>query len=81
MKKYFRFLFVATLLFSVFSFVGVFADGNQLSLSNISVKDKSTSVGISKLKTTNGEVDNNMFFNKVGDYINYDVVINNNRYY
>lgn len=78
MKKYFRFLFVATLLFSVFSFVGVFADGNQLSLSNISVKDKSTSVGISKLKATNGEVDNNMFFNKVGDYINYDVVINNN---
>ena len=77
MKCYVKY-FTIIILFTMFSILSVFAEEKKLTLENISIKEKSISVGVSKLKTNNGEVDNNMFFNKVGDYIVYDVLIKNN---
>ena len=67
------------LLLSIFlPFKTVKAEETPLSLEDVGVSDKSYSVGIEKVEATNNEVDNTMFFNKVGDFIEYEVTIKNN---
>ncbi len=66
------------LLIMIIPFLNVKAEGNYLSLEGVNVSEKSTSVGIEKLDSSNNEVENTMFFNKVGDFINYEVTVKNN---
>ena len=66
------------LLIMIIPFLNVKAEGNALSLEGVDVSEKSTSVGIEKLDLSNNDVDNTMFFNKVGDFINYEVTVKNN---
>ena len=66
------------LLIMIIPFLNVKAEGNYLSLEGVDVSEKSTSVGIEKLDSSNNEVENTMFFNKVGDFINYEVTVKNN---
>ena len=77
MKRLLQIIFVTIMCFSLFSCFTVKADESKLTLENIRVGEKSTAVGINKLKLVNTDVTNDMFFNKVGDYITYNVVIRN----
>ena len=81
MKKGLAFISTITLilLLSIFMpFKNVDAEEMPLSLEDVSLSDKSYSVGIENLGTNNNEVENTMFFNKVGDFIDYEVTIKNN---
>ena len=77
MKRVLQIIFVTIMCFSLFSCFTVKAEEGMLNLENIKVGEKSKAVGVNKLKLVNSDVTNDMFFNKVGDYINYDVVIKN----
>ena len=77
MKRVLQIIFVTIMCFSLLSCFTVKAEEGILNLENIKVGEKSKAVGVNKLKLVNSDATNDMFFNKVGDYINYDVVIKN----
>lgn len=76
-KKIVLFLILITSTFSLI-IPNVNAENKIFSLDSVKVSDKSYNVGLTKLKVVEDSITNDMFFNKVGDYITYDVVVTNN---
>ena len=76
-KNIFRVLFSLLLIFSVFSIVNVVAEEAIFQITNISVKEKSDKVTVNDVSISGGELNNDIEFTDLNDYIKYDITIKN----
>ena len=68
---------VFTFLLSTLSFSSAFAAGNPFELTNLSIADKSSTVEGTAGLNANGEIENNVVFHAVGDWVKYLLELKN----
>ena len=76
-KNISRVLFSLLLIFSIFSIVNVLAEEAIFQITNISVKEKSDKVTVNDVSISGGELNNDIEFTDLNDYIKYDITIKN----
>ena len=76
-KNISRILFSLLLIFSVFSIVNVVAEEAIFQITNISVKEKSDKVTVNDVSISGGELNNDIIFTNLNDYIKYNITIKN----
>ena len=78
-NKILSFIFGFMIIISLFLVIGATAATELLKISDVTIKEKSTTVSGSITDVSNDEIDNSFIFHKVGDYVIYKITIQNNK--
>lgn len=78
-NKFLSFVFALTTIVSLFLVIGASAATDILKINNVSIDSKSTSVTGSITDVNNDEIENSFVFHNVGDYVIYNITVQNNK--
>ena len=66
------------LVLCFFSFYNVKADTKNIEVTNISIKDKSSTIAVETPVISSNVITSNVTFNKVNDFVSFDITLKNN---
>ena len=69
---------IAILLFSLIGVFRVYATGDTFIITNAEVSEKSNTIDVKELSFEKTEVNSNIIYHKVGDYVKYKITVQNN---
>lgn len=69
---------IAILLLSLIGVFRVYATGDTFAITNAEVSEKSETIDVKELSFEKTEVNSNIIYHKVGDYVKYKITVQNN---
>lgn len=77
-QKFMILILIMVFLFSIIQIGHAFASIEKISLTNVEIINKSDTVYVDNITYENKEINNNITFHKVGDFVTYKITIKNN---
>ena len=77
-QKFMILILIMVFLFSIIQIGHAFASAEKISLTNVEIINKSDTVYVDNITYENKEINNNITFHKVGDFVTYKITIKNN---
>ena len=77
-QKFMILILIMVFLFSIIQIGYAFASAEKISLTNVEIINKSDTVYVDNITYENKEINNNITFHKVGDFVTYKITIKNN---
>ena len=74
-KKWLLYLFTLLIIFSINI---VNASENNILVDDIIIKDKSANIEVTDPKLSNNEIESNIIFNEINDFVTYELQLKNN---
>lgn len=78
LKKLTTITLIAILLFSLIGAFRVYATGDTFTITNVEISEKSETINVKELSFEKAEINSNIIYHKVGDYIKYKITVKNN---
>ena len=78
MKSSKKVLLFLIMIISIFGITNVKALGKDIKVTDVSIKDKSGTISVADPVITNDEITSNVTFNKVDDFVTFELEVKNN---